>query len=77
MLYVFAILIGVVAGLRAMTPLAAISWAAYLGWLDFSASPVSFIGHIVTVIILTLLAIGEPSHGCEVVVQPGARLQLQ
>jgi uncharacterized membrane protein len=59
MFYVFAILIGVIAGLRAMTPLAAISWAAYLGWLDFSASPVSFIGHIITVIVLTLLAIGE------------------
>ncbi|MBU1306843.1 MAG: DUF4126 family protein [Alphaproteobacteria bacterium] len=59
MVYVFALLIGVVAGLRAMTPLAAISWAAYLGWLDFSGTQMAFVGHIVTVIILTLLAIGE------------------
>lgn len=59
MLYVFAILIGVVAGLRAMTPLAAISLAAYLGWLDFSAGPLSFIGHIITLVVLVLAAIGE------------------
>ncbi|MGV8831855.1 MAG: DUF4126 family protein [Devosia sp.] len=59
MLYVFAILIGVVAGLRAMTPLAAISLAAYLGWLDFSAGPLSFIGHIITLVVLALAAIGE------------------
>lgn len=59
MLYVFAILIGVVAGLRAMTPLAAISLAAYLGWLDFSAGPFSFIGHIITLVVLALAAIGE------------------
>lgn len=59
MIYLFALLIGVVAGLRAMTPLAAISWAAYLGWLDFSATPFAFIGHIVTVLILTLIALAE------------------
>ena len=59
MLYVFALLIGVVAGLRAMTPLAAISLAAWLGWIDLSASPLSFFGHIITLIVLVLLAIGE------------------
>ncbi|WP_425993766.1 hypothetical protein [Caulobacter sp. DWR1-3-2b1] len=31
--YLLALLIGVVAGLRAMTAPAAISWAAHLGWL--------------------------------------------
>ena len=59
MLYVFALLIGVVAGLRAMTPLAAVSWAGYLGWIDFSATPVAFVGHIITALILTALAIAE------------------
>ena len=59
MLYVFALLIGVVAGLRAMTPLAAISVAAWLGWLDFSATPYAFVGHSATAIVVTLLAIGE------------------
>lgn len=58
-IYIFAILIGVVAGLRAMTPLAAISWAGYLGWIDFSGTQVSFIGHILTALILTLVAIAE------------------
>lgn len=59
MLYVFALLIGVVAGLRAMTPLAALAWAGYLGWIDFSATPVAFIGHIITALILTLVAVAE------------------
>ena len=33
-IFVFAVGIGVVAGLRAMTAPAAVSWAAYLGWLE-------------------------------------------
>lgn len=59
MLYVFALLIGVVAGLRAMTPLAAISWAAYLGWIDLSGTPFAFAGHIITALILSAIAIAE------------------
>ena len=59
MIYIFAVLIGIVAGLRAMTPLAAISWAAYLGWIDYSGTQASFIGNIVTVLILTLAALAE------------------
>lgn len=59
MIYVLAILIGITAGLRAMTPLAAISWGAYLGWIDLSATPAAFLGNIIAVIITTLLAIGE------------------
>lgn len=83
MIYVFALLIGVVAGLRAMTPLAAISWAAYLGWLDFAGTAFSFIGALPTVIILTVVAIAElvsdqlpktPSR--KVPMQFGARIVL-
>ena len=83
MVFVFALLLGVVAGLRAMTPLAAISIAAYLGWLDYTGTPVAFIGHIVAVIILVLVAIGEmvtdqlpntPSR--KVPMQFGARIVL-
>lgn len=59
MLYLLAILIGVVAGLRAVTPIAAISWAAWLGWIDLSATPAAFLGNIIAVIIVTLLAIAE------------------
>ena len=83
MIYIFAVLIGIVAGLRAMTPLAAISWAAYLGWIDFNGTQASFIGNIVTVLILTLAALAElvtdqlpntPSR--KVPMQFGARIVL-
>jgi uncharacterized membrane protein len=59
MIYVLAILIGVTAGLRAVTPIAAISWGAYLGWIDLSATPLGFLGNIIAVIIISLLAIAE------------------
>jgi uncharacterized membrane protein len=57
--YVFAILIGVVAGLRSMTAPAAVSWAAHCGWLQLGGTWLEFLGHTVTVWILTVLAIGE------------------
>ena len=38
MLYLSALLIGVVAGLRAMTAPAAVAWGAYLGWLPLAGS---------------------------------------
>ncbi|MGB3336229.1 MAG: DUF4126 family protein [Devosia sp.] len=59
MIYALAILIGVTAGLRAVTPIAAISWGAYLGWIDLSATPLGFLGNIIAVIIISLLAIAE------------------
>ena len=34
--------IGIVAGLRSMTALAVIAWAAYLGWINLAKSHVSF-----------------------------------
>jgi len=55
----FALLIGVVAGLRAMTAPAAIAWAAYLGWLNLSGSWLSFMGTIWAVGIFTILAVVE------------------
>ena|ERR1700681_1229421 len=57
--YILAFLIGVVTGLRAMTPLAAVSWAARLGWLHLENTPLAFLGFAVTPYILSLLAIGE------------------
>lgn len=59
MVFVFSLLIGVVAGLRAATPIAAISWAAYLNWIDYSGTWVSFIGSLPVVILLTIVAIVE------------------
>jgi uncharacterized membrane protein len=59
MLYVLAFLIGVAAGLRAMTPPAAVCWAARLGWLKLQGTPLAFLGHAVTPWIFTVAAIGE------------------
>ena len=54
--YVLALLIGMVAGLRTMTAPAAISWAAQLGWLPLSGTPLAFMGFAYTPYIFTLLA---------------------
>ena len=51
--------IGVVAGLRALTAPAVVSWAAYLGWLNLRDSPVAFMASIWAVVIFSLLAIFE------------------
>ncbi|TPK44180.1 DUF4126 domain-containing protein [Mesorhizobium sp. B2-5-4] len=59
MLYILALLIGVVAGLRAMTAPAAIAWGAYLGWLPVAGSWASFMSHWAAVGIFTILAIVE------------------
>ena len=59
MIYVLAFLIGGVAGLRAFTPIAAVSWAAWLGWIDLTATPLAFLGNLITVIVLSLIAVGE------------------
>lgn len=59
MVYVLALLIGVVAGLRAMTAPAAVAWAAYLGWLNLSGSWLAFMGTVWAVGIFTILAIVE------------------
>ena len=55
----FAFGIGVVAGLRALTAPAAVSWAAYLGWLNLHDSPVAFMASIWVVAIFSLLALFE------------------
>ena len=59
MLILFTILIGFVAGLRAMTAPAVVAWSAYLGWFAISQSSLSFMGSIWAVAIFTVLAIIE------------------
>ena len=54
-----AFLIGIVAGMRAMTAPAAISWAARLGKLSLSGTWLAFLGYAWTPWVLTLLAAGE------------------
>jgi uncharacterized membrane protein len=57
--YVLAFLIGVVAGLRSMTPPAVVSWAARLGRLHLENTWLAFLGFAVTPYILSALAIAE------------------
>lgn len=57
--YVLALLIGIIAGLRAMTAPAAVSWAAYLGWLPLAGTPLAFLGFKATPYIFTILAVIE------------------
>lgn len=54
-----ALLIGVVAGLRAMTAPAVVAWAAFLHWINLSGTWASWVGHWVTVAVLTVLAVAE------------------
>lgn len=59
----FALLLGIVAGLRAMTPLAALSWGAFLGWINLADAPhgqwSSWLGNVIAVVVLTVLLVGE------------------
>lgn len=54
-----ALSIGVIAGLRTMMALAAVSWAARLGWLDLTPTGLAFLGHAAAPWVLTVLALGE------------------
>ncbi|MDF2696418.1 MAG: hypothetical protein K0S65_4801 [Labilithrix sp.] len=54
-----AFLIGVIAGLRAMTAPAVTSWAARLGWISVASTPFSFMAKAPTPWIFALLALGE------------------
>jgi uncharacterized membrane protein len=58
-LIVLALLIGVIAGLRAFTALTAVSWAARLGWLPLTGTPLAFLGYAATPYIFTALFLFE------------------
>jgi len=57
--YILAFLIGVTSGLRALTPLAAVSGAARLGCLHLENTWLSFLGAAIAPYIFSALAIGE------------------
>lgn len=59
MIYLLALLIGVIAGLRTMVAAAAVAWGAYLGFLALTGTWLSFLTSIWAVVILTILAAGE------------------
>lgn len=56
---ILAVLIGVVAGLRAMTAPAVVAWGAMLGWIDVTDKWSEWVAHPITVTVLTILLIGE------------------
>ena len=57
--YVLALLIGVVAGLRAMMAPAMVSWAARLGAISLGGTWLAFLGNAWVPWLFTLLALGE------------------
>ena len=59
MLPLVAFVIGVAGGLRSMSAPAAITWAAYYGWLRLAGTPLAFFALPATRWIFTALAIGE------------------
>ena len=56
---ILSLLIGVVAGLRAVTAPAAVAWSAHLGWVKAAGTPMAFMGHVAAPWIFTVLALGE------------------
>jgi uncharacterized membrane protein len=58
MTLVFVFLIGLLTGLRSLTPVACTAWATHLGWLRVSRA-FSWIGGVPAVALLTLLALVE------------------
>lgn len=59
MVAIIALLLGIVAGLRAMTAPAAVAGAAYLVWFDVSQTPLAFMGYRWTPWIFAILALAE------------------
>jgi uncharacterized membrane protein len=79
--YLYALLIGLVAGLRTMTAPAIVSWAAHFGWLHLGGTWLAFLDSFWARWILTLFALVEfvgdqlPSTPSRTVpVQFGARI---
>src|SRR2546430_7142020 len=57
--FVLAVGIGIVAGLRSLAAPAVVAWAAHLGWLNLHSSPLAFMASTAAVAVFSLLAIGE------------------
>jgi uncharacterized membrane protein len=55
----FAFGIGIVAGLRSLTAPAAVAWAAHLGWIRLTDSPLAFMAATWALILFSILAVFE------------------
>lgn len=76
MLTVLAVLIGIVAGLRAFTAPAAVSLAVRYGHLSVAGTPLAFLGYRWTPWILVLLAVAE-LVGDQLPATPSRKVPLQ
>jgi uncharacterized membrane protein len=56
---VLALLIGVIAGLRALTAPAVVAWGAFLGWMDVEGKWSEWMAHPITVTVLTVFLLVE------------------
>ncbi len=56
---VYAFLIGIIAGLRAMMAPTIVAWGAGLGWFSLAGSSLSFMSSAVARYVLSALALGE------------------
>ena len=56
---VLALLIGVIAGLRALTAPAVVAWGAFLGWIDVDGKWSEWVAHPITVTVLTIFLLVE------------------
>jgi uncharacterized membrane protein len=54
-----ALLIGVIAGLRALTAPAVVSWGAFLGWIDVEGKWSEWMAHPITLTVLTIFLLVE------------------
>ena len=54
-----ALLIGVIAGLRALTAPAVVAWGAFLGWIDVDGKWSEWVAHPITVTVLTIFLLIE------------------
>jgi uncharacterized membrane protein len=57
--FVFAIGIGIVAGLRSLLAPAVVAWAAHFDLLNLNGTPLAFMGSRTAVVIFVIFAIGE------------------
>lgn len=54
-----ALLIGIIAGLRALTPPAVVAWAAALHWINLDGTWVQWLDHPIVLTVLTILLVVE------------------
>lgn len=59
LLFSLIFVLGFANGLRTLTPVAVLCWGAHFHWYSLAHTPFSFLAHPVSLIIFTVLAVGE------------------